>query len=237
MENGKCYNHGFQGSGPDDPEQGPENDPQVGPDGSPGGVVQVQTDLVRHDVCDIGFLRIHCRRQDIVFIMVLYRCRSRDPGPEVEDFPLVVGIMVNVVLGFGPGTHQAHLPLQHVPKLGQLVQLGLTQEPAHPGDPGIPAHGQGKSQGLGIRDHGAELEHLEAPPLSAHPKAPVKDRARRGEFDQEGQDKKQGPENEQAQERKLDVHRPFKHPYFRDLWTTSRTASITSCTSLSDILL
>jgi hypothetical protein len=56
------------------------------------------------------------------------------------------------------GTHQAHLSLQYVDQLGQLVQTQLAQDLSHPGNATISLHRPlGSIKTLGVIDHGPQL--------------------------------------------------------------------------------
>ena len=80
----------------------------------------------------------------------------------------------------GAGPHQAHLPLEDVPELGQLVDAGGTDKLAHLGHPGVVLHlehlalhlvlvHQVRLAVLGIHGHGAELIDIEVAAIFAHP--------------------------------------------------------------------
>ena len=87
--------------------------------------------------------------------------------------------MVAVVLGnlfrkSGTGTDDGHIALQHVPKLGKLIQTGAADEFAYTGDPGIVLDFeyrtvffvlllQGRLQLIGIDHHAAEFVKAEQP--------------------------------------------------------------------------
>src|SRR5271156_3574130 len=84
-----------------------------------------------------------------------------------------------------PRPHNAHIPLQHIEQLRQLVEAVLAQEPADPGDPWVVLHleenagalvlGSEFSFGLlGIQHHGAELVAGEDRALLADPLGDIK---------------------------------------------------------------
>ena len=89
----------------------------------------------------------------------------------------------------GPGADDGHIALEDVDKLGDLVQAGLAEEPAHLGDAGVvlellvlgPLLGvAGVLQHFlqdvpGVPDHGAELDELEGLAVEAHPGLGVED--------------------------------------------------------------
>src|SRR4029450_3288480 len=65
---------------------------------------------------------------------------------------------------FRPGPDEAHVPQEHVEELGHLVEPGLPEEAAHPGDPWIAILGPYRPGVLlRILPHGAELVQDEDP--------------------------------------------------------------------------
>src|SRR3989442_1713867 len=74
----------------------------------------------------------------------------------------------------GARADEAHLAPQDVPELGQLVEAPAPEERPEARAPRIVRprpHGPGLV--LGVHAHRAELEHLEAPAVQAHPLLPV----------------------------------------------------------------
>src|SRR5215217_7737231 len=160
-------------------------------------------------------------------VVMIDLSQSGDPRPG----PLPQRVLRDVLpqLGkdggpLGAGAHDVHLAPEHVDQLGQLVQAVLPQEPADRGDPRIALLGPHRTTlMLGVDPHGAELVNRERPstdvPLTplvlfgvhrhpaveSHPHLGVKNRARRGEPDQEGDQQEQRKEQNQCNERYQDV--------------------------------
>ena len=76
-------------------------------------------------------------------------------------------------------TDDCHIAHKDIPQLGQLVQAGLAQETAHPGDILLRVVEQmgGHVMG-GVDAHGAELEDVEIALMDTHPLLPEEDRPR-----------------------------------------------------------
>ena len=90
---------------------------------------------------------------------------------------LVAGVqlgreLVDLSLQCRPGPDEAHVALEHVEQLRQLVEAGAAQDVADAGDPGVDGELEqragalvvglhGGQPGLGVDDHRAELEHPE----------------------------------------------------------------------------
>ena len=112
----------------------------------------------------------------------------------------------------GPRADEAHLALEHAPRLGQLVDADLADEAADAGHPGIvllrphrlAAH-------FGIGPHGAQLDDLERLAIEADPALPVKGRAPALQLHRDrrrGDDRPGQRENEEADR---NVEQPFPH--------------------------
>jgi hypothetical protein len=74
---------------------------------------------------------------------------------------------VDEVLALRAWAHQAHLALQHVPELGQLVHARAAQEPADPCDARVGGAAELRALRLCIGQHAAELDDAERPAAQA----------------------------------------------------------------------
>ena len=104
---------------------------------------------------------------------------------------------------FGTGTDEAHVALDDVPDLGQLVDAHLADELAHAGHAGVVGGGPDGAVLFGVGTHGAELVDREFLFIQAHAILTVDDRARRFQTDQQGGDEHDGrgrDEQHQGQE-------------------------------------
>lgn len=77
-----------------------------------------------------------------------------------------VGVFLGVLEHVGAGSHDAHLPEQHVDELRELVDAGLAQYLAPPGHAGVVPRGL-QAVGLGVDLHAAELQAGELPAVDA----------------------------------------------------------------------
>ena len=94
--------------------------------------------------------------------------------------------LVDKIAPLGPGAHEAHVVLEHVEELRQLVDARLADDPAHARNAGVVFGGPFGDARFRVLAHGAELDQLELPAVLAHPALEIKDRARRIEFDRQG---------------------------------------------------
>ena len=83
------------------------------------------------------------------------------PGPDGEQPPLLRRVALDVVGMLRPRADQAHLALDHVEQLRQLVELGPAQEAADARDPRIVAGGHRRALLVGARAHRAQLVDAE----------------------------------------------------------------------------
>src|SRR5579872_2841652 len=85
---------------------------------------------------------------------------TRDSGPHlVADHVSIDELTVELIMsdGMRPRPDQAHLPLQHVQELRQLIEGGYAQESAHAGYPRVPLARLGDDRAVLLHPHGAEL--------------------------------------------------------------------------------
>src|SRR5579859_3057630 len=98
--------------------------------------------------------------------------------------------MPDIAGNFRPRADQTHLALQYVPKLRQFVQFVLPQNPADPGDAGIPVLRDGWPGLLRRGHHGAEFANSEWPAMKPDPDLPVKNVSAIGNFYERGNEQK-----------------------------------------------
>ena len=86
--------------------------------------------------------------------------------------------LVDVKLTLGPGADERHIPDQHVPQLGKLVEVMPPQEPADPGQPFVrlPFVKHGAIL-LRVQPHAAELINIERAPAQTDALLPEKGRS------------------------------------------------------------
>jgi hypothetical protein len=126
----------------------------------------------------------------------------------------------------GSRVNEAHVALEHVEELGQLVDARLSQEPSNWSDLRVILYFEYRAAYLielfqfskpllGISDHGPELVEPEPPLVAPHPLLDKEDRPRGGELDAETDDEKERGQKEDAGEGSNDVQRPLEdegHP-------------------------
>ena len=109
-----------------------------------------------------------------------------------------------------PGPHQAHVPLQDVEQLGQLVHLGPAQETPCGSDPRvIPAHLLPLHHPLGAGPHGPELVDAEHPAAEAGALLQEEHGAGGRQLHQRGRRQKQGEAQRQQQQGCGDIEEPL----------------------------
>jgi hypothetical protein len=135
--------------------------------------------------------------------------RTREAGLELKPFQRLRRPLQDEPVLLGPRADQAHVSLQHVEELGQLVQRRGAQQAADArrarialrlGDP-HDSRGVGRRGGRAcdIEVHGAELEHRERPHVLASPHLPEEHRPAIIGPDEQGDQREQGRRDEQEQ--------------------------------------
>ena len=100
----------------------------------------------------------------------------------------------------GARADQAHLPHQHVPELGELVEAGRAQQPPDAGDARVPWLRVEVSRS-GLDPHRPELEQLERDPVPADPGLREEDGPAVVELDRHGRPGRSAARKEQANDR------------------------------------
>ena len=137
------------------------------------------------------------------------------------------------------GADEAHVALQDVEQLGQLVEAGAAQDVADLGDPGVTGQLEqraralvvglhGGQPGLGVDAHRAELEHPELGVAPADPLLAEQDRTAVLPLDQDGDDRQHRRGDEQQRAGDDDVERPLDGPGRRATASPTRRAGAAS---------
>ena len=90
-----------------------------------------------------------------------------DAGPDGVAAHLFGGVELEVLHEQRPWADEAHLALEHVDQLGQLVEAGAAQEAAKAGQ--ALRVGQQLAAGVARVGHGAEFEDVEGPAVASRP--------------------------------------------------------------------
>lgn len=120
-----------------------------------------------------------------------------------------VGVLLGVLEHVGAGTHDAHLPEQHVDELRELVDAGLAQYLAPLGHAGVVPRGL-QTVGLGVDLHATELQAGELPAVDSGALLAEKDGPGHGEFgDYRHHDKHGNKQCAEEEQRERYVERPL----------------------------
>src|SRR5215472_14731815 len=109
-----------------------------------------------------------------------------------------------------PRPNQAHVSAENVPELGQLVQTKLAKPPPHAGNPRIILHFEKWTDAfifsaelfllkIGVLDHRAQLITPKGPAFASHAIRDIKQRTRRIDADQDGEQSEKGSSHDQCQ--------------------------------------
>lgn len=142
---------------------------------------------------------------------------ASDAGLHVQAAEMLNVVALVIVEGMRAGANEAHLSLEDVDELGQLVEAEFAEPAAGAGDAGIFLHFEegtlafvGCAQllfaALGVHDHAAELVADEGNAFLADALGAVEDFAGGVQANDQGDDKEERRENEQGGGGEDDVH-------------------------------
>ena len=139
------------------------------------------------------------------------------PAAQARTHPMalaVVGDMtLQVMLELGtlrPRSDQAHLTVEHIEQLGQLIEAQAAQPPAHRGDALIAGLGPERRSIGRLHRHRAQLEHRERPPQPAAALLAVDHRSPVFQPDQQGRQPNKGGCEQQQGSRHQQVGQTFE---------------------------
>src|SRR5580693_4685046 len=150
---------------------GLEDDPEVQPDRSILDIEQVVLQLLQHVVVRAA-------------VWVVHLSPAGDSRPDhmahvVVAKPLFFFDLIDKFRPLRPRPHKVHIPLQHTPQLGNLIQTPLPQELTHPRDAWIIVGSPGRARiRLRVRPHGAKFVAVKRRPSPAHAFLAIKYSAR-----------------------------------------------------------
>lgn len=107
--------------------------------------------------------------------------------------------------------HEAHLPLQDVDHLRQLIEPQRPEQPTDRGDPGVVGNGQHRPQVLlRIVEHGTELDRVKGPAVQADPLLAVEEGAGGRELDSGADHQHERQEQHQADQGEYQVKQALR---------------------------
>ena len=110
----------------------------------------------------------------------------------LQNLALLRRVKGNVSRHLGSRADEAHVADQHVPKLGQLIQLGPAQETPDPGNSRVMFRGDRQPQLVGVDHHGTEFPDAEGPAKLTHADLTIENGAAVRELDQQANQQAEG---------------------------------------------
>ena len=197
---------------PQHPPRRPQQQPQVGKKTLPLQIRQIHPQLFRQQRPNIIILKIiPGPSQQLLLVDILHISRADQTGPYAEHPPLLRGIVGKITGVLRPGSHQAHLPLQHIPQLRQFIQLVIPQPSPHPGHPRVPGRRNPGRRRRPFLPHRAELIHHKGLPPLADAYRPVDDHPRRTDLHQQRNAQQNRRQQQQAAAGHHAVKTPLQH--------------------------
>ena len=141
-------------------EHGQEDDFRVEPQRAVVQVVQVHAQPFEHLLHRVRVAVVERGGREQAGTQLV---EQRVGGVDVHD-------LVHEEPALGARADEAHLALEHVPQLRELVQMVLAQETPHAGQPPVVRTAAQRRTAVGFRrgDHGTELVQREGLPMIAH---------------------------------------------------------------------
>src|SRR5690606_17759747 len=99
-------------------------------------------------------------------ITILNLPNGCDAGLQAEKLHVFRSMCFNLLdkmSALGARADNSHIAFQHIPELGQLIQVGFAHEFAPPGDPGVIVRRQLGSMFFGVHLHASELVDKKGP--------------------------------------------------------------------------
>ena len=155
-------------------------------------VLHIQLQLVGHHLLHIYTVRILGITQKLVLVHILYGSIVGDAGFDVEHLPLLRGIHLHIFPHLRPGPHETHIPSQHIPQLGQFVELVFADEVPDACDAVVVLADGDEALTLRVSAHRTEL--VESEGLAAQSDAFLYEEARplAAQLDKQPENQKQG---------------------------------------------
>ena len=166
---------------------------------------RLQDDLEIQQQAEVGDVdHVHLQlvqRRGVVFAVDLGVARQAAARLAAEDeLRDLLGVLLHVLPALRAGADDAHVALEDVDQLRQLVNAGGADDLADSGDAGVVlAGGAGAPVLLRIHDHGAELDHHEAPAADGAALLFVEHRAAVVQPDGQGRDQQDRGQDDQRQ--------------------------------------
>src|SRR4029077_8592433 len=118
-------------------------------------------------------MRIGRSSQYLFLVAIDNTGEIRDSRPYLQDGLPHRRFKLHIFRHFRPGTHQAHIPLEHIEKLRQLIKLVFSERSAGIRDAVIARHRDDAA--AAVTEHCAKFPDAERPAVSAHSRLPEED--------------------------------------------------------------
>ena len=175
-----------------DDREGPCDDRQVVAERPVANVDQVERELERENLLDVGRFRIRAAEGPLAVGLVVEAPRPGQPRSDRQRLALGGRVVAEDEVGIlGTRPHERHLSPQHVHELGELVDLRCPEEPSETEHPRIVRRRDPAARPPALHQHGPQLVHRERASAEAHPPGAVEHRAGIRQADADGGDREQ----------------------------------------------
>src|SRR5262249_9501796 len=129
-----------------------------------------------------------------------------------DSLPAVAVVVLDDVEPLGARADDAHVPLEHVQELGELVDLEGAEDPPDASHSFVSGLRQDDAtETIGVWDHGSELVEVERAAVLAVASGHVEHGARRVELDEQGDEGEQRQQDDERGYRDHDIDRAVDH--------------------------
>src|SRR5262249_40429181 len=109
---------------------GQKNEPQVPPEGARSKISDIQAEFFRQDGFAIENIGVRRGAQDLFFVAIKQGRQVRNSRTHRQDCLPGWSAGLDIFRRFRTGPHQAHVALEHIEELRQLVELVFPEQGA-----------------------------------------------------------------------------------------------------------
>src|SRR5215212_7357499 len=182
----------------EDGSGGPQQDLEVHPDRAATDVQAIDARLRRQELGDVVTAPV-VRIEDFALTRKRELRKPCDPRTNAQDLPILLRSELDEAGILRARPDQAHVSLQHVPQLRDLVELRFREHAPESGEAIV--LGSGKRPAPGVVDHLPELEHAELSTAVPHSPATEERRPTAVEPDPNGDQRDQRRQEDEQHRR------------------------------------
>jgi hypothetical protein len=150
--------------------------------------------------------------EDLFFVPKCNRSRVSDAGPNAENRPITFRKEFNIPGCLRSRSYDAHVALEDVPELRDLIDFRLSQNPSDAGNPAIAGHRNIRSGSIG--SHGSEFQDSKPAKSATHPLLGIEHRPSGADDDKNRNQREQWARYQKYCATESDIKAAFKQQRF-----------------------